>query len=301
MQPWISPSDTVSTVKAGVRFGTVGTHTSRTMMLSELSDLLAAVPARAPASEDLSASQGDLFPPTHVQPSLFQARLPSRDDYSQAILEDNVLGKDTAASRRGTLQRLSELYGLDPQLAVFRVLRRLWEVDGSGRPLLALLCALARDPLLRATARAVLTLSPGAELSRSALYEALTADEDEDQPSHTGRLSSRFKPAILDKIARNAASSWAQAGHLEGRVRKIRKKVRPTAGSAAFALWLGHLQDLAGDYLLRTLWAAVLDVTQDELFDLALAAKQRGLLRAVSGGGVRAIDVAGLDPAMESR
>ncbi len=301
MQSWIPPSDTEAAVKAGVRFGTVGTHTSRTMMLSELRDLLAAVPARAPASDDLAASQGDLFSPTHVQPSLFQAQLPSRDDYSQAILEDNVLGKDTAASRRGTLQRLSELYGLDPQLAVFRVLRRLWEVDGSGRPLLALLCALARDPLLRATAKAVLPLSPGGELSRSALYEALTADEEEDQPSRTDRLSSRFKPSILDKIARNAASSWAQAGHLEGRVRKIRKKVRPTAGSAAFALWLGHLQDLAGDYLLRTLWAAVLDVTQDELFDLALAAKQRGLLRAVSGGGVRAIDVAGLDPAMESR
>jgi hypothetical protein len=301
MQSWIPLSDTEAAVKAGVRFGTVGTHTSRTMMLPELSDLLAAVPARAPASDGLAASQGDLFPATHVQPSLFQARLPSRDDYFQAILEDNVLGKDTAASRRGTLQRLSELYGLDPQLAVFRVLRRLWEVDGSGRPLLALLCALARDPLLRATAKAVLPLSPGSELSRSALYEALTADEEEEQQSRTDRLSSRFKPAILDKIARNAASSWAQAGHLEGRVRKIRKKVRPTAGSAAFALWLGHLQDLAGDYLLRTLWAAVLDVTQDELFDLALAAKQHGLLRAVSGGGVRAIDVAGLDPARESR
>lgn len=302
MQPWIPPSETPAALKAGVRFGSVGTHTSRTMMLAELCDLLGAVPARAPARDDMAASQGDLFPPAHFQPSLFQARLPARDDYSRAILEDNVLGKDTAASRRGTLQRLSELYGLDPQLAVFRVLRRLWEVDPPGRPLLALLCALARDPLLRATAKAVLPLPIGSELSRGALYEALaTVDPVAEQPAGTTAPPTRFKPAILDKVARNAASSWAQGGHLEGRVRKIRHRVSPSAGPAAFAIWLGSLQDLAGDYLLRTLWAAVLDVTPDELFDLALAAKQRGLLRAVSGGGVRAIDVTGLDPAMESR
>lgn len=262
MQPWAKPAETPSTRQAGLRFGTVGTHTSRTMMLAELGHLLAAAPRR---------------------PTL-------RADFVQAIVEDNVLGKDTAASRRGSLQRLSELYGIEQSLPIFRVLRRLWAIDEPGRPLLALLCALGRDPLLRATADVVIPLAPGTELLRSSLHAAI-------DPGPTPR----FKPAILDKVARNAASSWAQAGHLEGRVRKIRRLVTPTPASTAFALWLGSLQGLTGDYLLQTLWTAVLDASPNRLFEYALQAKQLGLLRAVAGGNVREIDVAGLDPIVENR
>lgn len=298
MQPWSRPRDTAASVRAGVRFGAVGAHTSRTMMLAELEDLLAAVPARAPEGANEPARQVQLFEPEAHQLSLFAGRLPVRADYLRAILDDNVLGKSTAASRRITLQRLNELYGLDPLLAIFRVLRRLWEVDRPGRPLLALLCAMARDPLLRATANAVLPLAIGTELPRAAMYEALASTDDlhaADGPALPE--STRFKPAILDKIARNAASSWAQSGHLHGRMRKLRRAVAPTPGSTAFALWLGSLEGLAGDYLLTTLWAAVLDAPPDRLFDSVLQAKQLGLLRAIAGGGVREIDVSGLDPA----
>ncbi|MCC6785239.1 MAG: hypothetical protein IT457_20485 [Planctomycetes bacterium] len=222
--------------------------------------------------------------------------LPTRAEYLRAALEDNALGKSTAASRRTTLQRLSELYGLDPLVAVFRVLRRLWEIDRVGRPLLALLCALARDPLLRATADVVLPLEVGAELPRVAMLEAL-ANAGAVRDAATPEAPTRFNAAILDKIARNTASSWAQSGHLHGRVRKLRRAVTPTPCSVAFALWLGSLEGLSGEYLLGTLWATALDATPNRLFDCALEAKQLGLLRAVAGGGVREIDVSGLDPA----
>jgi hypothetical protein len=226
------------------------------MMLSELGDLLAVVPEDG-----------------------------SREEYLNAILEANALGKATLSGRRLTGQRLGELYGLDPALALFRVLRRLWEVDEPGRPLLALLCALARDPLLRASARAVLGLLPGEELVRGRVLA--------DLRDSTG---SRLNDAILDKVARNTASSWSQAGHLEGRVRKLRRLVNPTPGPAAFALWLGALDGLSGEELLRTPWARVLDRGPDALLDLALRAKQLGLLHARAGGGVVEIDPRGLDP-----
>ena len=251
---------TPTTHRAGFRFGDVGTHTSRTLMLAELSDALAAIPPAA-----------------------------ARDDYVRAIVEDNVLGKDTAASRRQTLQRLTELYALDRATPLFRVLRRLWAIDEGGRPRLALLAALARDPLLRATADSVLSLPPGAEVQRSAMVNALRQATGE-----------RFNDAILDKIARNAASSWAQAGHLSGRVRKVRHLVTPTPGTTALALWLGSQQGLAGDYLLHTPWMAVLDAPPS-VFESVLEAKQLGLLHAVTGGNVREIEVAGLDPAVENR
>ena len=240
---------------AGFRFGEKGTHTSRTMMLVELTELLAAVPAIA-----------------------------NREEYTEAIIEDNILGKQTTSTRRLTNQRLGELYGLSRAVPLFRILRRLWDIDEPGRPLIALLCAVARDPLLRATSKAVLPMPIGSELLRSAVTSAIRES-----------VGTRLNESILDKVARNAGSSWSQSGHLEGRVRKIRREVRPTPGSVAFAVWFGSLHGLAGEDLLRTPWARMLDQSPVELLDLTLRAKQLGLLKASSGGGVVEIDVTPLE------
>ena len=200
MRPQIAdlePTEELS--KAGFRFGDKGTHTSRTIMLSELSDLLATEPIDA-----------------------------ERTEYASAIIDDNILGKQTMATRRLTNQRLGELYGLNRRLPLFRTLRRLWAIDEDGRPLMALLCALARDPLLRSTAKSVLDLPVGAELVRASVLSGIR-----------DAVGSRLNDSILDKVARNAGSSWSQSGHLKGRVRKIRQRVTPTPGAVALALWMG--------------------------------------------------------------
>ena len=106
----------------GFRTGDRGTMTSRTIMLDELDVVIAATTSNA-----------------------------LRVDFADAITIHNVAEKGTTATRRLTNQRLGELYGLDPSIALFRTLRHFWEMDSDGRPMLALLCALARDPLLRAT------------------------------------------------------------------------------------------------------------------------------------------------------
>ena len=219
---------------------------------------------------------------------LFAAVEPAgvRADYLAAIVEENVLGKATVATRRSTGQRLCELYALEPHVPIFRVLRRLWQVDVPGRPLLAMLCAVARDPLLRSTAPAVLALPVGAELVRSRFLDDIRQT-----------VGARLNEAVLDKVARNAASSWAQAGHLRGRMRKIRTAVAPTPGCLAMALWLGAVEGLAGRALLDCAWTRVLDRTGPELLPVALQAKQLGLIHARAGGGVIEIDTSLLDPA----
>jgi hypothetical protein len=208
----------------------------------------------------------------------------SRDGYDAAIIEDNLLGKATGATRRLTSQRLGELYGLDPSVPLFRALRRTWEVDETGRPLCALLCALARDPLLRSTAGLVLELNAGAELVRRPLLEALRA-----------AVGERLNESVLDKVARNAASTWCQSGHLVGRVRKLRRRVTATPGALALAAWLGSLEGLAGEQLLRCRWAQVLDRSPRELEAVTLRAKQLGLITASIGGGTTEIDASVLD------
>ncbi len=234
------------TVRArfGFRDGDRGTHTSRTMMLSELRHLLEAIPSDAPRS-------------------LYWGR----------IVDDNILHKRTGSTRRLTAQRLSELYALDPQVTLFRVLRRLWEHDAEGQPLLAFLCAFARDPLLRFTTPAVLDLPQGAAVGTADIEATLA-----------GSVADRLNPSILNKVARNAGSSWTQSGHLRGRARKVRVRAQPTPTSTTYALFLGYLEGYRAQRLFDTPWARLLDRPRDEVMDLARAASRQGLLdfRAVS-------------------
>lgn len=224
--------------KVGFRFGAKGTHTSRTMMFTELSATLEATPEGA-----------------------------SREQYASAIIDGNCLGKATTATRRLTNQRLTELYALDPAVPIFRVLRRLWKVDEGGRPLLALQCAIARDPLLAATVPSVVSLRAGTELQRDALRAALREVVDE-----------RLNDATLDKVIRNVASSWAQAGLFVERTFKKRTLVRPTPGSVAFGLYLGNAVGFRGAQLFTTGWLSVLDCTPTTARDVAVEAKRLGLI-----------------------
>ena len=244
--------------RAGFRFGARGTHSARTIMLRDLTELLAAVPSDA-----------------------------AREEYAAAIVEENVLGKPTWVTRNVSRKYLTNLYGLDPGLPLFRVLRRLWEADPAGRPLVALLCALARDPLLRSTAAHVLSLGEGEELLRAPFSTVIR-----------GAVGRRHNDSVLESVASRAASSWTQSGHLEGRMRKVRRRVAPTPGAAAMALWLGELQGLAGLSLLDSDWAAVLDRAGPAMLPFALEARRYGLIHARAAGNVVEIDTRRLDPAV---
>jgi len=230
----------------GFKSGVSGTHTSRTIMLEELSALIASAGAA-----------------TH------------REDFVHLIVDENVLGKSTSSTRRITAQRLSELYALDTSVVLFRALSRLWSVDRDSQAILALLCSLARDPLLRATTPSVLALREGQGFDRDAMAAALR--------SHAG---ARLNEAILDKVVRNAASSWTQSGHLIGRMLKRRQRIKPTPVTVTMALLLGYLQGLRGRSILRTAWCEVLDSTPEVLSALATRASMAGFMRFRQAGEV---------------
>lgn len=222
------------TIVSGEESG--GAHTSRTIMLEDLKVLLDTVPAGA-----------------------------DRGEYESAVVKLNVLGKGSASSRERSFRYLRELYLLDPTEPLYSVLRELWALDPSGRPLLAMLSALAHDPALRATAPAVLSLE---------LNDSITsADLEKAVQNHFGHS---YSQSIANKIGRNAGSSWTQSGHLEGRTRKRRVRALHTPGSLTYALLLGHLTGRRGQGLFTTLWARTLDASSAELHGLAGAASARG-------------------------
>ena len=87
-----------------------GPSTSQTIMVSSLQRLLAELPPDAPPSS-----------------------------YRTAVMEENVLGKQTVSGREWAFRQLRRFYALNPQSLLFRALRDLWEHGKADQPLLALL------------------------------------------------------------------------------------------------------------------------------------------------------------------
>jgi len=241
------PADTL--IAQGFRFGHRGAHSSRTIMVTELTALLAHSPERA-----------------------------DRAAFKTAVIDDNLLGKHTVSTRIETFERLSALYLLDPSKAMFTGLRWFWKQGAESRPVLALLTAVARDPLLRATVPSVLAMPLDATYDKGAVAASVRAID----PDH-------FKPAILNKIAVNAGASWTQAGFLSGRL--VKRRVRPTLTPAAvaYALYLGHLEGRSGDRLLDSLWTGLLDHPRNQIEVVAQDAAARQLMDYRRAGSVRDI------------
>ena len=223
--------------RLGFSFERGGAHTARTMMLAELRALLSFVAVANAA----------------------------RADYQEAIQTANCLGKRSGKTRTLTFRHLANLYALDPSLLVFRALRFFWQRDVDGQPLLAALCAYSRDPLLRATGPFVLGFQEGATVTREAMEEFIDAQEP-----------GRFSKATLKSTAQNINSSWTQAGHLAGRVRKVRARAVATPGTVSLALLLGYVSGLRGESLLKSDFTRMLDSSFEKTIVLAEDASRRG-------------------------
>ena len=198
--------------------------------------------------------------------------------YDTAVIDGNVLGKSDGG-RAPAYVALSGggLYLLRPDSILFRALRDLWSDDPTAQPLLAGLCALARDSVFRASSTVILASSPG---------DVFTAT---DMSLAVGKqFPSNYSDGTLAKIGRNAFSSWEQTGHLAvgERNTKVRTRTRCCAANVTYAMLLGHLQGDRGHALFETLWARVLDQPRSRLVDLAVLASQQGMLEFRHGGGV---------------
>jgi hypothetical protein len=232
--------------KFGLKFSDGGAHISRTIMLSELASLLAAVPTGSVAT-----------------------------DYRDAIVQRNVLRKTTDSTRHKSLRHLRELYALDEAIPIFGLLRKLHAIDRASLPQVAILVAWSRDPLLRHTAPPIMDSSEGERVETISLDEAL------DQA-----FGDQYSDLNRNKIARNAASSWTQSGHLAGRAKKIRQRIEPNIVAVTAALFLGHVGGYHGPSIFSNPWCRLLDLDSERARALGFEAHRVGLLNQRAIGEV---------------
>lgn len=223
-----------------------GASTSRTLMLKELSTLLAAT------TQDTA-----------------------RDEYKTLVVGENVLMKPSASTRSKTYAFLRDRYALDPDVPIFRILRLLWNRDEQGQPLMALLVAAFRDPVLRSTMPGVVKLP---------VDQHVTAHD-------FGRIigeafPDRFTDETLTAAAERTSSSYKQSGHLRGRVGGVRQVVAATPGSTTIALLLATLDGLGGLTLLDSAWVRLLDSPAEMVLAEARVAAGRGWLEYRQAGDV---------------
>ena len=222
-------------------------------------------------------SSGALISKTIMVPDLATLLLRPERDFQVQILEENVLHKATQGNRKDIYSRLRRFYALDRAIPIFHVLSALWNNAEEQRPVMALLLAAARDPLLRATAPIVLETDHGASLLAHPLAEAVAR-----------AFPGKYSPASLGSMSRNALSSWTQSGHLSSK--KIRQSPQVGPEAAAYALYLGHLCGARGLGLFTTAWAALLEISPERWDELAFVASQRGWLHYRRIGSVVEID-----------
>jgi hypothetical protein len=231
-----------------------GAHMSRSMMLAELRLLLAAVPADA-----------------------------VRADYRAAVVDGNVLGKPTYSSRRKAEKHLYELYGLDPSLALFRILRRFAAEDPDSLPLLALTCAFCRDAQLRISFPLIEDLKPGDVLPP----ERMEAHLETAFPEH-------YSATMKSALARRINTTWTAAGHLTGKAVKRKTTPQPRVAASAYAMFAGYLLGLRGEILTSSVFARLVGADPSVIVSDLSTAARNGWLRFRHAGGVTEIDFSGL-------
>lgn len=224
-----------------------GAHSSRTMMLDELTRLL-----------DETSTQNVTLA-----------------SCKRVILEENCLGKRSAKTRQLTYRHLVDLYSLDGEKALFDALMWLWLRDVEGRALIAVLCVYARDAIFRAVAPSIIAMEAGIEVKREAVESLVDAIEPD-----------RFSPATRKSTAQNINATLTKTGHLMGRAKKIRTQAHATPGAVVYALYMGYLRGERGLSLFESEYARLLDCPSYRLLELARVAAEHGWIQMNQLGDV---------------
>ncbi|MBS3903010.1 MAG: hypothetical protein KGZ30_01390 [Anaplasmataceae bacterium] len=196
------------------------------------------------------------------------------------LFEENVIAKQTKHNVNDTNRLLKKLYLLDDSEPMFKVFHHFWNLSvANEKPLLALLLAITRDFLLAESIDTVINISSDNRVDVSVIEQCIESNHPKS-----------YTDITRHSIAKNIASSWKQTGHITGKMKNIRTQVTPGYYAVAYALFLGFVSGLRGDFLFKTKWTKVLDCSENELRSLAQEAAKRELLLFQYAGNVTVVN-----------
>jgi hypothetical protein len=200
------------------------------------------------------------------------------DNYLES-LEDNVTGKKSNSGIGKTATYLKNLYGFDMKNPSFKAFKYFWGIsEPIDKPLLALVYAIHNDFLLSESIQVV----QATRLNDKAAIESFEENIEKSHPN-------QYSPNTRKSLAQNIASSWKQAGFIEGKVKNIRKQPEITYRVACFAFFLAYIKGERGDFIWNSLGVKALCLYESKLRALAIECAKRDLMQYQYAGGVTAI------------
>lgn len=195
------------------------------------------------------------------------------------ILQMNVANKRSGLNLTYTNRYLKQLYLLDNSVLAFRCFQHYWKLaDESDKPVISLLFAINSDTLLSESVDLVV----GSPLREKVPIEKFDANIEKYHPG-------RYSPNTRRSAAQNIASSWKQAGYIEGKVRNIRVAPQHSYLTVAFAFLLSYLNGDRGDFILTSKVVKALAIEMEHVRDLIRLAATHDLLQHKHGGSVTVI------------
>lgn len=213
---------------------------------------------------------------------IMDSSIESNDFYES--LDNNVFGKKSADGIKKTKSYLKRLYDFDLSYQPFLAFKYFWEItEVEEKPLIALLYAINHDDMLTQSIELIKSVKLGEKVSLELLEELI-------EKYHPKRYSYKTRRSM----AQNIASSWKQAGFIEGRIKNIR--VLPEIGFrvACFAFLLAYLNGDRGEFILNSTVVKSLFLPESRLRELAIECSRNDLMQYQYAGEVTSISFTNL-------
>lgn len=200
------------------------------------------------------------------------------DNYLDS-LNQNVINKKTKSGIEKTTGYLKRLYSFDLNYPAFKALKYFWQIsDEKNKPILALLYAIGHDYVLAESISVIVETKLGDKVTVEKLEENIES-----------RHPNVYSENTRKSMAQNIASSWKQAGFIEGKVKNIRTQPEISFLVACFAFLLAYLKGDRGDFIWNSIGVKALCLNETKLRDLAIECAKRDLMQYQYAGSVTAI------------
>ena len=195
-------------------------------------------------------------------------------------LGHNVTGKKSNSGVEKTANYLKRLYGFDMQYPPFVAFKYFWKIsDPNEKPLIAFVYAVNKDDLLAESVQVLHSVKLG-EKATIEMFEEVVEKYHPNQYSANTRRS----------MAQNIASSWKQAGFIEGKVKNIRTQPVITYRVSCFAFLLAYINGGRGDFIWGSIGVNALCLNESKLRELAIECAKKDLMQYQYAGSVTAIN-----------